>query len=749
MTRQRTVSLGLVGFTWLAAGCSGGDSGTGTPERLRHAQRRSRLVSAATLLWACFTSTSTAAQSQKITVAEIEIVPAVVATTRDPGQTTRFVLEVRLWSLVNNKPSAIPESYGVKVAWSVSPSRAGLSLVGTRGYRATLELNTGAGLTRTFLVTAQAGGLSAQSQIVPAAAPGKITVDASYTPDMIPPALVVQGSPATQPCSVWLAPALTRTGTAGDVRANCSNGDKWVVALLDPAHAADLYDVPLSGLQVIKATTPVPVRSVPVVLRVFLGGTASNLTTRQTDARSFTLAEMDDADTVFKNSRVGVDLAPVDVQIVPAPPNETSVTDCGGGEGLTSSHDYKPPSAPAGTPPMLHVYVVDDLGNADGFTCPATPARPFPVIYLREAQHSGTILVHELGHALGLDLPGAGHTDDMDHFDAANVMVSGYAYDNVWRRRLTVGQVFRMTGDGGSWLNWGFDRAGKNLRDAANVRLACQCGFDDPAGRCPRLVDDVAKPRGSIRRLFPWDCSDLVRVPAAGSADDPMALLAGRLWRTSPDVTACRQDHVGKYLDIARVSFIQSENLTGGCAGRWVAIFFRDHQPVYIDLTKVGRTWSDAADFLPLDPSLSDLKAVSIHVYYQQAAAQQTAAGILDAGQVYGPVNRTGLALTLVAEQSSCPATPPANQRFVCYSPGTNPTVAQLVGKELGLPDLTKSQEAAAAFAGNAFLTTAAPGTKLTLGQVFQIHMKLGTFGFPSNCSVPESCPPLEAGFQP
>jgi hypothetical protein len=713
------------------------------------------------LLWTCFTSTSAVAQSPKPTVAEIEIVPSVVAIANDPGQTTQFVLEARLWSKVNNQPVAIPESYGVKVAWSVSPARLGLQVVKSTsgGYRATLELNASkVGLTRSFIVSAQAGGLMAESTIVPAAVPAKDTVTASYTTNMIPDALAVHGIPATQPCSVWSGPAFTRTGYAGDVRPNCTDGYKWALAVLDPAHAAEIYDVPwTNGLDWVK-TTPAPVRSVPVVLRVFLGGTASNLTTRQNDARTFTLAEMDDADTVFKNSRVGIDLAPVNDQIVTAASDETSVTDCGRGDGLTSSFDYyKPPAAPAGTPAMLHVYVVDDLGNADGFTCPPTPGRPFPVIYLREAQHSGTILVHELGHALGLDLPGAGHSDDMDHFDAANVMVSGYAYDNVWRRRLTVGQVFRMTGEGGSWLNWGFDRAGNNLRNVASARLACQCGFDDPAGGCPRLVDDVAKPRGSKGRLHAWDCSDVVRVSAAGSAAEPMALLAGRLWRTEPAATSCRQDHVGKYLDIAGVSFIQSENLTGGCVGHWVAIFFRDHQPVYSDLANVPGTWSDAADFRKFDPPLFDLKRVTIRVYYQvpvgaqvQGATDQTAASILQAGQVYGPANRTGLALTLESVQGSCPAT--ASTDHVCYSPGGT-SVAQLLWTALGLPLVPLALQSSAAFAGNALLTAGA-GTKLTLGQVFRLQQRLQalgltTSGFPADCSGAESCPPLEAGFQP
>jgi hypothetical protein len=710
---------------------------------------------AALILCACSAGTRTPAPPTHPEVVEIEVVPSVVAVSSDVTHATRFVLEVRLWSRVSNKPRAIPESAGLTVHWSVSPAGAGLHLVGDpHGYRATLELDPKVTLTSTVLVRARAGTLSAESQIVPAA-PGEDQVEASYTEDMAPDAVIVRGVQGTQPCSIWLAPALTRTGHAGDVDGECTGGDAWAVALLDPAHGAQMYDAPWAGgVQVVKATPAPAVRSVPLALRVFIGGSASDLATRQADARSFTLAEMDDADTVFKDSRVGIDLNVVDDQIVTAPTDETKVTNCVDGNGSTSGSDYTPP----GKQSILHVYIVDDLDIAEGFTCPATSLRPFPVIYLQQARQSGTILVHELGHALGLDLPGAGHSDDMSHFDAANVMVSGYAWDNVWRRRFTVGQVLRMNAEGGSWLNQGLDLVGKQLRDAGQARLACQCGFDDPPGRCPRLADDVAKPRGSTSKMLAWHCSDVVRVEKASSGDEPMALIAGRLWRSPPDLTGCRKDLVGKPLSIptttGTAAYVQSENLTGpgGCPS-WVAIFLRDFRPVGSDLTNVKGVWSDAADVHLLDPPLVDRQPVTIYVYHDVTDATQAAAGKVDADQVYGPANRTGIDLTIKLEQSSCPTTPLTDRRWVCYSSGSGSTVAQLVGKELGIPDLTTAQQNDPAFIDNAFLTTAGRGTKLTLGQVFRIHAKLGTSGFdcsdPLSWCYPSSWPPLEAGVQP
>jgi hypothetical protein len=712
---------------------------------------------AALILCACSAGTRTPAPPAHPEVVEMEVVPSAMAMSSDVTQPTRFVLEVRLWSRVWNKPSAIPESAGLIVHWSVTPANLGLHLVGDpHGYRATLELDPKVTLASTVVVRAQAGTLTAESRIEPAAT-GQDQVEASYTEDMAPDAVIVRGVQGTQPCSIWLAPALTRTGQAGDVDAECVGGDAWAVALLDQAHGAELYDGKWAGVQVVKATPAPAVRSVPVALRVFIGGSASDLATRQADARSFTLAEMDDADTVFKDSRVGIDLNVVDDQIVTAPTDgsETAVTNCLDGNRRTGGSDY----TPIGKQSILHVYVVDDLDIAEGFTCPATSVRPFPVIYLQQARQSGTILVHELGHALGLDLPGAGHSDDMSHFDAANVMVSGYAWDNVWRRRFTVGQVLRMNAEGGSWLNWGLDLASKQLRDAGQARLACQCGFDDPAGRCPRLADDIAKPRGSTSRMSAWDCGDVVRVEKASSGDEPMALIAGRLWRSPPDLSECRRDLVGKALSIptttGTATYVQSENVTGpGRCPSWVAIFLRDHQPVGSDLTNVKGAWTDAADVHLLDPPLVDRQPVTIYVYHDVTDAAQAATGKLDADQVYGPANRTGIDLTLKLEQSSCPTTPPTDQRWVCYSSASGSTVAQLVGKELGIPDLTTAQQNDPAFIDNAFLTTAGRGTKLTLGQVFRIHAKLGTSGFPcgdptSWCHDPSSWPPLEAGVQP
>ena len=96
--------------------------------------------------------------------------------------------------------------------------------------------------------------------------------------------------------------------------------------------------------------------------------------------------------------------------------------------------ETSPTTAPTGPPHgwllsftyLLHIYLVNDVIGADGNTCSASNTRPQAVIYV-DIGRSGTLLVHEAGHALGFSLPRDGHWEEMTGLDPANVMVSGYA----------------------------------------------------------------------------------------------------------------------------------------------------------------------------------------------------------------------------------------------------------------------------------------------------------------------------------
>jgi len=692
-------------------------------------------------------------------VTEIELVPSRVAVAADAIQATTFVLEARLWSGLPSDRSSILESAGVTLYWSVSPA-AGVHFVGTpSGYHATVQVDKGTNLTTPITVKVQAGGKGADSQILPSGTSGDDLLQAAYTAARIPDAVVVRGlrGPADNPCAVWVAPGAVRTGVTGQVMDPCTGvAPGGGVAVLDPAHAMEMYPATwTSGVDNVPTTSPSAIRAIPVAMRVLVGGGAN-----PADAMTYAQREVDVANATFADNRVGVKLDVVDKQIVPPPAGATVVRDCAQGDALTRTHDLSSPV------PVLHVYMVDYLGGLDGFTCPGIDA-PLPaddrlqtVIYLREGAHSVTILLHEVGHALGLTLPGAGHSDDLAGFDAANVMTSGYAdTDDVWRTRLTVGQVLRMNADSGSWLNWAKDLGGNMLRDVAAPRVGCQCSADDLGGQCPRQIDDVAGPRGGLKTTHTLYCHDVVTLPPLAPTERPLALLAGRRWRTPPG--ECPRDLPGHWWPDGGVDFIQLDNLTrAGKCPSWLAIFFQTHEPIFRDLAKVEEKWSDAADNLdlnfttnpPATVTLSPPRPVRVRVHYHLADETPAKVSAADADKVYNQTNRTGINLTIVLEQgtfSSCPA-PLVGEFAVCYSSVPGKTVAQLIGTAWGLPDLTGPETSEDAFAGNAMQPAPGTGDKLTLGQIFRIHAKLGTPGF-TLCSPPSAspCPPLEADVNP
>ncbi len=679
----------------------------------------------------------------------------------DASDPTTFVLEARLWTGLPGDRAGILEFSGVTPTWVLSSNPPGLRLSSSSGgYRATVTLDPGTKLTGPVTVQALAGGIGAQSQIVPVATASEDGIEASYRDGSTPDAIVVRGlrTAADNPCAVWLAPALVRRGTVGQVTAECGGSDPpWGIAMLDAGHAMEMYPPKWSsGLEQTDATKPAAIRTIPLAMRILIGG-GDGLAGRQTDAATFTTGEITDANTVLADNRAGIQLGTPHLEVVTAPASgeETSVPTCAAGDLLTSGYDYVPPTAPSSTPAMLHVYMVDRMGNKDGFSCAPTKARPVPVIYLRAGANSGTLLVHELGHVLGLDIPGAGHSDFLQGFDAANVMASGYAdTDDVWRRRITVGQVVRMNADVGSWLNWSTDETGTMLRDLSAPHLACQCGFDDPTGQCPRLVDDFARERGGLRHhLHPWDCTDRIQLPAPllGAEEKPLALIAGRPWGTSAG--GCRRDIPGDLLTHDKADFIKFVNVTRstGCSASWIAIFFRNQAPIFRDLTTLSGSWSDAAELRVLDRGPSAPRPVIVHVYFDPADDGLVTSGIEEIGRIYGQDSRAGLAFQFF-RHTPLPATCPGDLQaefHICWSSAAIPTLPQMLGAKLGLSILTAAELSDPAFAGNAMRPAPGAGSALTLGQMFRIHGSLVPTDFPDCTATASICPPLEADVKP
>jgi hypothetical protein len=715
-------------------------------------------------------SAASAASEPAPPVGRIEIVPPVTFVATDPAKATSFELEARLWTGPDAERLSVTEADGYALAWSVD--QPWLQVESQPGFRATLHIEAGALPAGDGIVTVKAGGASAQARIVPAVAPGQDLLTSGYLAGMSPSLALARGvrASAGNPCDWWSA-ALVRTGELGPVVANCPGAEgAWGLAVLDTAHAMALLPVEWTpGENAIDAAPrQIQVRQVPLTLRIVVGG-SDNLDSLREVVRRVALADVEAANATLLENRAGVVFRVVDTVTVTAADNATIIADCLAGDTLT----------PAGNRPgMLHVFYVNDMGGARGFTCAGTDGLPQPGIFVGWESHSPSTLVHEMGHILGLTLPGYGHTELLEGFDVSNVMTGGLDdRDPGGRHRLTVGQVFRLNIEEASWLSLATDLNGSAVREAGAPRLACQCGGNDSAGRCPRLITDIASSSGRKNTSNDWDCFDQLVLPGIGSEEHPVGLLAGRSWRARPgtcsvEVSDRRSDH----WDETTLLF---DNVTrpGACAS-WAAVFFEKHGLLYAPLIEAtDASWSDAADQWTIGRDLPPMDAgglprvtVPVIVYYNPDPGMdaRVKSDITEAQAVFGEANRSGISLEFQqysALPSPCP--PSASTGItVCYSPSVTGegsragndirvssthedfhTFVHLLGQALGLRPLSHDDPVLP-------LNVMQPvpkdrGDKLTLGQVFRINAFLRPGELPDCASDAARCPALDAGLKP
>lgn len=701
-------------------------------------------------------------------VTQIEIVPPTVVVGSDPeGGPTTFELEARLWTgpKANRLSAAAPEAPG-DLKWTVGPW---LTQEVQSGNRVILQLPPGVLPTSPAAVNASLGGITSAPGpeirfATPLAVPGQDVLTSGYTPDGQPNVVLVNGKwDDTERCAVRLFAFVRRT-PLGNVDQCAGTDPGWGAAVLAEDHAMTFTPAEWSGDVTMEAgPSQRPVRSLPVVLRVVVGkGVDPN------KVRNLAMADIDVASGILARSRAGISLNVVDhSETASAVP--TLVSDCLSGDDLRNQGDPEltPESQPGAA---LYLYYVNAMGNARGLACAGNDAHPQAAIFISWEAQSATTLVHEVGHALGLTLPGKGHSDDLSGFDVGNVMTSGINdQDPNGRNRFSVGQVFRMNVDQASWLNWAADAAGVPVREPSAPRMGCQCGEQDPSGRCPRLIDDVAPPSDRTGDTHAWDCFDEVGLPnEVFGQDQPVGLLAGQRWRAQRGI--CSRDLPGLPDEHWSASYVRFDNVSrpGSCPS-WVAIFFRKFGVIYRALPEGHDiAWSDGADFWPKTGTPPpDLFPVTVHLYYPASRVVQIETDIDDATRIFGENNRTGIRLVFDRNPDS-PCSPGATTGTdfkICYvaalSTGTSllasgirvagpasgtHTVAHYLGRALGLAPLGAGDTR---FPGNLMRPTSGTrGDKLTLGQVFQMNVNLRP-DLPRCLPDPLVCPALEADVTP
>lgn len=706
-------------------------------------------------------------------VTGIEIVPFEVVVGADPDKPTTFELEARLWTGEPTQRWSIIESDGYRnLKWKVD--QPWVKVVSRTGFRARLEVQAGAPATGLAVVTVKAGGKTtnpgAQISLAPVALTGEDILAANYVPNHTPDAVVIRGIRGATggPCEVTLS-GFVKRASLGKVVAPCG-GDSpgWGAAVLSANHRMMVTPVTWSAPDQAVDAAPLqaPLLALPVALHIMVGNstmTSDELARFRDEVLSVAEADIEVANSLLAEARTGLKVKVSKTSTVLVP-DAVRISNCLPGDAVTSGEDELG---------LLNVYYVNELDEYRGRACDRHESRKQDVIYVSWLEAAGTTLVHEVGHVLGLTQPGAGHSDGLEGFDATNLMASGDDdRDPGGRRRLSVGQAFRVNVDSASWLNWAEDPPGTLIRESTAPRFSCQCGETDPSGQCPRFLDDVARPSGRLPLTHPWECYDqleIAQIQLAGGPqvqealpqvdeEAPVAIVAGRRANTPPGT--CSDDLRGSTEKHVFETFVRFENLTrpGSCPS-WAALFFKQHGVAYFPLAEPGFIWTKTADELVVEDGLPSLVDVPVGMYYSIEHDPKVDLDIAHAIETFGPSSRSGIKLVFDKHTSDCPATSPASPRIaVCYHDGGGSeagyssrtieiwlgkrgptTISHFLGRVLGLATVTNE----VVFPNNIMLGDPDKrGKNLTLGQVYRVSQ-------PLNSSLPACgagrCPPLEA----
>jgi hypothetical protein len=702
-------------------------------------------------------------------VTAIEIVPYQVAVGASASEPTTFELEARMWSGPPEDRLSVSTLGGSHSPnWKVSAPW--LKVKRHSGFKAVIEVSQGAVSSDPAFVTVTSGSQTspgAKITLMPAAVPGEDMVTASYQPDKPPEVVVTNGVPDSpgNACKVALSIFVRRT-TVGQLVKPCPYPDGvWGTALLSIDHRLEFAPVEWTSSDNSVQPSEVPLRVLPLALHVMIGNSSlgpSALATLRDDVLLTAHKEIGAASAILAETRAGIELKIASTS-TESTSDRVDISGCDDGDTKTATLDDSG---------VLNVYYVDGSDFFRGLSCTWHQQRLQEVIYIFWEDHSPSTFIHELGHVLGLSLPSLGHPDRVGGFDRTNVMTSGNDdYDPGGRTHLTVGQVFRMNATPGSWINWSLKELDPvnqiqalhpqaiSLREASAPRLSCQCGKDNPPGRCPTLVEDVALRSGRPDAEYSWSCVDqlwLSQVPAAGN-EEPVAIAAGRSWGSPPGT--CRKDLSGKFDKHWGATFLELPNLTrAGTCSSSVAIFFRYHGPLFLRLPEPSITWTNAAEEYPVVQVMRDAVPVLVLIHHPGGAA---APGIVDdqkhMRKTFESFNWSGITLDFKFT-TSCQSPNGPFEFSLCYGAvaaegklsgvhsaqisilNRKPTTAShYLGRTMGLKQLTSTQRV---FHGNIMQKDPAKrGQRLTRGQVFLVNQSLQ----PALYQCGTDCPPISA----
>jgi hypothetical protein len=584
----------------------------------------------------------------------VEVVPHGIVISAPPGFTWTFEVEARLRTASGG---LIAESYGNTPTWPVTGGGSVVTAAANGGHRAVVQVSLAgaAPVTLEAVVSATVGALtsdpSAAIDVNPTGG-GPDHVVAKHTAGSPPSFALVNGVPRNSGSCIEVAVAFVSASPVGDFGGDCTPdsyvavfSSDWAMELRPPAWTSSSDEVTVENQQV--PTLPVPVAVWIAVADEPEDGLSLQELQDQTTERAL-------LDVQYTNALLRANRAGFALKVETGFPQTQA--------GSLAFHSCSIPfNAKSG---VLNIYFVNTLsGLKNGRSCPRYGAEDFILIALH---HNNVTLAHELGHVLGLMFPFEGHTNAIRGFDNTNVMKD--ALDDIalaGRSHLSLGQLFRMNTEPGSWLN----------QPAAGVRAGrptamCTC---DPYLRseCPRLAEDIVPAEDAGTPLEPWNCGDQVRVAGIDPTEDVAALLNGRLWRTSACVVGLPGLPFPDRTDALSLYF---PNVTSAaaCPSSSLTIFFADHRVIFRDIPLASDPWDLWLNQYPIESHGDDRLMVPVNVWYGSGAAAESNRDRGSANQVFSEVvggrsNRTGITFewkpsglsatdetTLLANMSAC-----------------------------------------------------------------------------------------------